>query len=265
MTPEERNLISSLFDRLRKADTAPKDSEAEALIRQKVAEFPAAPYLLVQSVLVLEHAVTNAQARIADLEKQLAAANQNQKASHGGGFLSGLFGGGRHEEEQAPSAPPQSQQPAASRPAYAPPPPQPLYAPPPATPYPSTTNLQPGAGGSFLKGALSTAAGVAGGAVLFQGIENLIGHHAGPFGSMMGGDQGGFLPEDVRNTEVTNNYYVNEDPQNAQNAQDIGPGDQGGVTDQNVDYNPGQDDNLDSVDDTFDDGGGSGGDDTSFV
>lgn len=264
MTPEERNLITSLFDRLRKADTAPKDGEAEELIRQKAAEFPAAPYLLVQSLLVLEHAVTNAQARIADLEKQVAAASQNQKASHGGGFLSGLFGGGRHEEQTPPPVP--QGQPAASRPAYAPPPPQPLYAPPPATPYPSTTNLQPGAGGSFLKGALSTAAGVAGGAVLFQGIENLIGHHAGPFGSMVGGGQGGFLPEDVQNTEVTNNYYVNEDPQNAQTVQDLGTIDQGGAaTDQNVDFDPGQGDDLQSVDDTFDDGGGSGGDDTSFV
>ncbi|MBV9997493.1 MAG: DUF2076 domain-containing protein [Verrucomicrobia bacterium] len=262
MTPEEQNLISSLFDRLRKADTAPKDSEAEALIRQKVAEGPSAPYLLVQSVLVLEHAVTNAQARIADLEKQVAAAQQNQKASHGGGFLSGLFGGGRHDEPTPPPAP--QAQPAAPRPAYAPPPAQ--YAPPPPTAYPSTTNLQPGAGGSFLKGALSTAAGVAGGALVFQGIENLIGHHAGPFGSVMGaGDQGGFLPGDVQNTEVTNNYYINEDPQSAQTVQDLDPGDQGGVADQNVDYDPGQDANLDTVDDTFDDGGGSSGDDTSFV
>lgn len=264
MTPEEQNLISSLFDRLRKADTAQKDSEAEALIRQKVAEVPSAPYLLAQSVLVLEHAVTNAQARIADLEKQVAAAQQNQKASHGGGFLSGLFGGGRHEE-QTPPPPPQGQ-PAAPRPAYAaPPPPQAQYAPPPA-PYPSTSNLQPGAGGTFLKGALTTAAGVAGGALLFQGIENLIGHHAGPFGSVTGtGDQGGFLPEDVQNTEVTNNYYINEDPQSAQTVQDLDPGDQGGVADQNVDYDPGQDANLDAADDTFDDGGGNGGDDTSLV
>src|SRR5919202_68329 len=118
MTPEEQNLISSLFERLRKADTASKDPQAEQLIRQKVAEFPAAPYLLVQSVLVLEHAVTNAQARIADLEKQLAAAKQEQKSSHGG-FLSGLFGGGRREEETPPPVP---QRPApAPRPGYAPP------------------------------------------------------------------------------------------------------------------------------------------------
>ena len=261
MTPEEQNLISSLFERLRKADTAPKDPDAERLIRQKVAEFPAAPYLLVQSLLVLEHAVTNAQARIADLEKQLAAAKQDQKSSHGG-FLSGLFGGGRREEEQAPPPVPQ-RPPAASRPAYAPPPAQ--YAPPPPTPYPSTTNLQPGAGGSFLKNALATAAGVAGGAALFQGIENLIGHHAGPFGPVLGTGQGGFLPEDVQQpTEVTNIYNITEEPQDVQSAQDYDTGDQSDVADQNVDYDPGQDDNFDSVDDTFDDGGG-GGDDTNYV
>src|SRR4051812_32955972 len=113
MTPEEQNLISSLFERLRKADTATKDPEAERFIRQKVEEFSAAPYLLVQSVLVLEHAVANAQARITELEKQLAAANQNQKPSHGG-FLSGLFGGGRQHEETPPPAP--QNQPAPGRP-----------------------------------------------------------------------------------------------------------------------------------------------------
>ena len=268
MTPEERNLISSLFERLRKADTAPKDPEAEQLIRQKVGEVPAAPYLLVQSVLVLEHAVANAQTRIADLEKQLAAANQKEKGSHGG-FLSVLFGGGRREEEETP--PPVRQSPPPPRPAYAPPPPQ--YAPPPAMPYPSTTNLQPAAGGSFLKSALATAAGVAGGAALFQGIQNLIGHNAGPFGSLVGGGQGGFLPQDVQPSEVTNVYNINEGPpqdlneeqppQDLQEEQTFDAGDQGDAASQDVDYSPDQDDNFDSVDDTFDDGGG--GDDTTYV
>jgi hypothetical protein len=52
MTPDEQHLISSLFERLKKADTAPKDPEAEQLIREKVTEAPSAPYLLAQSVLV---------------------------------------------------------------------------------------------------------------------------------------------------------------------------------------------------------------------
>ncbi|MBV9489993.1 MAG: DUF2076 domain-containing protein [Verrucomicrobia bacterium] len=289
MTPEEQNLISSLFDRLRKADTATKDQEAEQLIRQKVAEFPAAPYLLVQSVLVLEHAVANAQTRIAELERQLAEANQNQKTSHGG-FLSGLFGGGRQQSSQ-PSQPsqqasppplPQAQPaPGTGRPGYAPQPQvQPQYAAPPPAPYPSTTNMQPGTGGSFLKGALSTAAGVAGGALLFQGIQNLLGHHAGPFSSVLESGPGGFIPSGGGPSEVVNNYYMNENPQDVQNIQDTDPGDQGGLTNQNVedsdpdqyiqnaDYDPGQDpgqdDNFGASDDSFDSGGG-GGDDSSYV
>jgi len=91
MTPEERTLISSLFDRLVQASNQPKDSEAEQLIRGKVSENPAAPYLLAQSTLVLQQALTNAQNRISDLEKQLTEA-QTQSASKPGGFLSGVAG-----------------------------------------------------------------------------------------------------------------------------------------------------------------------------
>jgi hypothetical protein len=72
MTPEEQNLISSLFDRLGQASNQPKDAEADQLIRRKLAEIPAAPYLLVQSTLVMQQAVANAQSRIAALEKQVA-------------------------------------------------------------------------------------------------------------------------------------------------------------------------------------------------
>ncbi|HUA54076.1 MAG TPA: DUF2076 domain-containing protein, partial [Candidatus Sulfotelmatobacter sp.] len=76
MTPDEKNLIGGLFGRLKEADASggPKDREADDFIRQNVAALPSAPYLLVQTVLVQEHALTNAQAHIADLEKQLAAA-----------------------------------------------------------------------------------------------------------------------------------------------------------------------------------------------
>ena len=54
MTPEEQNLIEGLFQRLRQADTNPKDAQAEQLIRAKTAELPSATYLLVQAVLVQE-------------------------------------------------------------------------------------------------------------------------------------------------------------------------------------------------------------------
>ncbi len=195
MTPDERNLINGLFDRLRQADTnAPaKDREAEDFIRQLTAQVPSAAYLLTQTTLVQEHALTNAQARIADLEKQLTQARQQQPAAPGssGGFLSGLFGG--HSSTAPPAPQPQQQTP----------PPMPVQAP----PYPSTVNMAPSAGGGFLKSALGTAAGVAGGAALFEGIQSLLGHNAGPFGSFGGvGSGGGFLGGGGR-PEVVNNYY----------------------------------------------------------
>jgi uncharacterized membrane protein YraQ (UPF0718 family) len=50
MTPEERNLIENLFDRLRQVDVNSKDPEAEQLIHAKTAALPSAPYLLTQAV-----------------------------------------------------------------------------------------------------------------------------------------------------------------------------------------------------------------------
>ena len=196
MTPEERNLITGLFDRLGKANAnAPaKDREAEELIRQLSTQNPSAAYLLTQTTLVQEHALTNAQARIQTLEKQLAQAQQQQPqpASSGssGGFLSNLFGGG--SSSTPPPPPPQQQQ--------APPPVQPQ-----APPYPSTVGMAPSAGGGFLRNALGTAAGVAGGAMLFQGIQNLLGHNSGPFGAL--GNSGGSFLGGGGPREVVNNYY----------------------------------------------------------
>lgn len=198
MTPEERTLITGLFDRLRTAETnAPaKDREAEELIRQLTAQSPGAPYLLTQTLLVQEHALTNAQTRIQTLERQVAQAQQqgSSASSGGGSFLSGLFG----HHSTPPAAPPQQM-----------PPPMPVQsqAPP---PYPSTVNMAPSSGGGFLRNALTTAAGVAGGAMLFQGIENLLGHNAGPFGSGLG-NSGGFLNTGGGPREVVNNYY-NDSP-----------------------------------------------------
>ena len=194
---------------MRQADGAPKDPQAEQLIRAKTAALPTAPYLLAQAVIVQEHALANAQARIADLENHLTAASQNAPASGGGSFLSGvsrLFGGNKPATpppipQQAPQ--PQYQQvPGTGAPVT--PPPVPMAAPQ-AVPYPSTVNLAPSSGGSFLKSALATAAGVAGGAALFQGIESLIGHNAGAFGPALG--ERGLYPAESSNTEIVNNYY----------------------------------------------------------
>jgi hypothetical protein len=212
MTLEEKNLIEGLFQRLQQADTNPKDAEAEQLIRAKTAEVPSAPYLLVQAVLVQEHALANAQARIAELESRLR--NAQAQPAGGGSFLSGVsrFFGNKPQPQAAPPPLPQ-QAPVTQQSQTAPPP---ITVVPQSTPYPSTVNLGPSSGGSFLQSAMATAAGVAGGQLLFQGIESLIGHNAGPFGpalesrgyysgGMGSGGMGG-------NTEIVNNYYGDDQP-----------------------------------------------------
>jgi uncharacterized protein len=261
MTPEERNLISGLFDRLAQASSQPKDPEADQLIRSKLAEIPAAPYLLTQSILVMQQAVSNAQNRITALEKQLAETNPAPGTQPAGGsFLAGvasLFGVGHAQQQPQRTAPPPPPAPAQPTQAAQPQP----YGYPPPVPQP------PGRGGTggFLQGALTTAAGVAGGALLFQGIENLIGHNPGPFSGAMtpsGGLLGGQTP--VENTEVINNYYDQGDENRGQ--VDQGAADQTAYSDPDPDPDPDpttSDDYADTTDLGGDDSGGD--DDSSYV
>src|SRR5260221_13466797 len=113
MTREEQNLIENLFDRLRQADVNPKDPEAEQLIRANTAALDSAPYLITQAVIVQEHALTNAQARIAELDHRLAAATTSDQPTGGDSILSGvskLFGGSKPTPPPAPQPAPQYQQ-----------------------------------------------------------------------------------------------------------------------------------------------------------
>ncbi len=301
MTNEERDLITGLFNRLRSADNPQKDREAETLIQQATAAQPSAPYLLVQTVLVQEHALSNAQARIQQLERQLADDGAGQSGGGGGvgSFLAGLLGG--HSSQGSSGA--------QARPAQTPPPmPAQNYAQPAPTPYPSTVNMPPSAGGGFLRSALGTAAGVAGGAVLFQGIQNLLGHNAGPFGGggsgFFGGGGGYGGSELIENREVVNNYYDERGNRDEGSGSGSFLGGGGGGDQEQVGFNPGQqhednrydsgnsgdtdgdgplystpptDDPVDSgaLDNTydsgntdasgFDSGGGGGNEDTSYV
>jgi uncharacterized protein len=265
MTPEEQNLISGLFDRLRQAGSQPKDAEADQLIRSKIAEIPAAPYLLIQSTLVMQQALTNAQNRIAALERQVAETNPAPATQQGGGgFLAGvasLFGGGQpHNQPQRAAAQPPP-----------PPPPQMQPAQPQAYNYPPPVPQTAGRAGGFLQGALSTAAGVAGGALLFQGIENLIGHNPGPFSGALtpsGGILGGGTPVE----EITNNYYNEGDEKGGQvdqgNAdQTYGDPDPDPDPSSNLDPDPDPSSTDDYASDNTDFGGddSGGGDDTSYV
>src|SRR5258708_2117765 len=89
MTPQEKELITTLLGRLKNAGGQPKDPEADALIREAMREQPDAPYYLVQTVLIQDLSLANAQNRITELEKQLAEAQQAAKPTS---FLGGLFG-----------------------------------------------------------------------------------------------------------------------------------------------------------------------------
>jgi uncharacterized protein len=172
MQAQERELITGLFGRLQPFEAQARDGEADALIRDLAARQPAAPYLLVQTVLVQEQALKAAQARIAELEARAGVA-----APAAPGFLG-----------SAPRIGPWGASPAA--PAAAP---QPI--PPTQSPLQAALAPQP-AGGGFLRTALTTAAGVAGGALLFEGIRGLMGSNPGPFGSAAALQPSPLLPPD---------------------------------------------------------------------
>ena len=80
MNTQERDLLTQLLKQLVEFKITSKDAEAESLIRDAVAHQPDATYLLVQRVLLLEHGLNNAKARIDELQKQLQA-NQSAQAS----------------------------------------------------------------------------------------------------------------------------------------------------------------------------------------
>jgi uncharacterized protein len=207
MTPQERDLLTTLLGRLKTTTGQPKDPDADGLIRQSMAEQPDAPYYLAQTVLIQDLSLHNAQSRIAELERQLTDAQQQAARPAPTSFLGTLFGS-RPPQPSGP-LPSGGSVPAAGPWARAPqvaaaPPAQPY-----GQPYPQGGYGQPaagggfmgGGGGGFLRSAAATAAGVAGGALLFQGIESLFGQHASA--GILGGQ--GVTPG--LGESVVNNYY----------------------------------------------------------
>ena len=92
MTPEERNLVTELFDRLATLEDAQRDPEAERLIKDGLRQAPNAPYALVQTVLVQDEALKRADARIRELEGAAAVDTAGRDASFLGGVRESLFG-----------------------------------------------------------------------------------------------------------------------------------------------------------------------------
>ena len=137
MTPEERQMLGGLFQRVNSAAATQRDPEAESFITDAVRAAPHAPYVLAQTVLVQQQALEAAANRISQLE---AAAQQGaEQSQEHGSFLGNLgktiFGGGASAPPR-PDSDPQAYQRAAPPPprGYAPPPPQGGYPPPPQDP-----------------------------------------------------------------------------------------------------------------------------------
>src|SRR5476651_1981008 len=184
MNSEEQTLIDGLFSRLQQAETdsAPRDAQAEARIKEHVTRQPAAAYYMTQSILVQEHAIKSLDAQnkqqaqqIQQLQDELQQAKSQaaQPAPSSGGFLSSIFGGGSRDPQPAQSAPASSgggwREPA--RPSFGgqPAPQQNYGAPQQNYQQPQQAPAAP-IGSGFLGGALKTAAGVAGGVMLAEGI-----------------------------------------------------------------------------------------------
>jgi hypothetical protein len=210
MTPQESAMLNDLVNKIQQTQLPEKDDEAEQLLQQRLGGNPDSLYILSQTVLVQNLALDRARAQMQQLQQQVQEAQSHPQPTHSTSFLGSLLG--RHDAP-APPSPPQNFQPrpAASAPPYYPP--APAYAPDYAAAPPAGTPQ--GGGSSFLRSAATTAAGVAAGALAFEGVESLLhgfGHGGGGFGGGGfggGGFGGGGFGERPEET-VINNYY--DDP-----------------------------------------------------
>ena len=259
MTSQEELMLKALVERVNATKLTEKDVAAENLLAKGFSGNPDAVYILAQSVLVQNIALEQARGQLEQAKQQIEELKKEPVKS--GGFLGGLLGH-HHDTPQQQSTPPTGQQagsqgyqqvynpqaagydapyqgsypqgpppPPQGGYAYAPPPPPPAYGygppPPPIYGAPVGGYYGPpmGGAGSFLRGAAQTAAGVAAGALAFEGVEALL--HGGfghpGYGMGMGGwgmpgvgfgmgpgigMGGGFGYErPIEETVINNNYY----------------------------------------------------------
>lgn len=215
MTPQERQMVDELFDRLSKLENAPRDPDAVAAITQGLRKAPNAVYALVQTVLLQDEALKRANSRIQELEAACAG-EQHQS----GGFLDSMrdaiFGPDQPRGSVPNVRPPetgsrpvwnsgQAMQQSQSPGQYNQPPPygQPYGAP----------QSPIGGGGSFLGTAAATAAGMVGGSLLLNSIRSMMGgSHYGFGDSASLGDRGaGQTPwSDQSGSELAREAGIND-------------------------------------------------------
>jgi hypothetical protein len=273
MTPQERQLIDDLFDRLAKVEAAPRDRDALDAIAQGQRRAPNAVYALVQTVLLQDEALKRAHERITDLE---AGAPEPAPS---GGFLDSmrdsLFGSSQPASRgSVPNVPTPGSRPAWNTGQVIGQPPQGYgqqnqgygqqnagYGQQPG--YGQQQPQMGGGGGSFLGTAAAAAAGVVGGSLLLGSIR-----------SMMGGAGGHQAFGDTANASESRSPWSSDSSSgglaNDAGVNDIGgSGQRAGAFDQaqaDADQDQDQDqDDHDDMDLDSDDFGGSNDDDSNFA
>jgi hypothetical protein len=252
MTPDEREMLTELADKIAKTPAPAHDPEADEFIRTNIGKRPDALYILTQTTLIQNLAIQHAQQEIQELKERLAQPGAAQPASS---FLgAGVAPGG----PRPASVPGSSSWPSPS-----------------PVPQPIPQNAPPAAEKpSFLRSAAQTAAGVAAGAFAFEGIRALFG--GGGFGGLGGPHLGGlgggsFLGGVPGGETIINNYY--DTPGASDKGGSEGDKNFDDSSSNDPDPSAASDDTASDSDDTssdedtyaddasYDDGGGSGGDD----
>jgi hypothetical protein len=192
VTSQEEQMLNSLVERVNSTQLTEKDPDAAALLERGFSGNTDAVYVLAQSVLVQNIALEQAHTQLTQAQEQIQ--QLQQRPAHATSFLGSLLG---HRD---PAPPPPVYTPQAA-PEY-----QTPYNPPPP-PYGGPGYGGPGYGGpayggpqyvggpppgqpSFLRSAAQTAAGVAAGALAFEGVEALL--HGGFGHPGMGMGMGGW-------------------------------------------------------------------------
>jgi hypothetical protein len=280
MTPQERQLVDDLFDRLAKLESAPRDADAAAAIAQGLRNAPNAAYALVQTVLLQDEVLKRANQRIQELEQALGAA-QPSGQTQSGGFLDSMRDAvfGKEQRSSVPNVPPPPPQ---SRPVwnsgqvmqqmpqqgqYQEPYGQGPYG---QGPYGQGPYGQGGfgqggfgppfggGGGSFLGTAAATAAGFVGGSLLLNSIRSMMGgHQHQAFGDTGISNDGGSPWRDESNSQLARDAGIGDIGQASGRGDDSSQ--RAGLFDQaSSDDNDRDDTDMDSDDDFGNDGGNDG-------
>jgi hypothetical protein len=196
MTPQERQLVDDLFDRLSKLESAPRDPDAIAAISDGLRKAPSAVYALVQTVLLQDEALKRANSRIQELEGG-GAGEQHPS----GGFLDSMRETVFGQNPQRGSVPNVRPPDLPGRPVWnsgqvmqQTQPPGQYDQGPYNQPYGAPQGpgglmgggLMGGGGGSFLGTAAAAAAGMVGGSLLLGSIRSMMGGNRHGFGDAAG-------------------------------------------------------------------------------